>query len=90
MIWRRAGAVALVLALASPAAATSRDQLEPSVARELRKHQITADTETLRTGQITALYSLFHSNRSFSDKRALARSIVGGRNSLRGVLLGDR
>ncbi|MEL6643029.1 MAG: hypothetical protein AAFQ79_03780 [Pseudomonadota bacterium] len=87
---RHALAAALVLALAGPAAATTREQLEPSVARDLKRHQIRVDTDTLRTGQINALYSLFHSNRSHSEKRAMARSIVGGRNSLRGVLLGDR
>lgn len=79
---------AAVLAAAPPAGAAS--QLELLVKRDLRHYQLGVEVDDLTSGQIAALNVLFSSNRSHSDKRLLAKSIIGGRNSLRGVLLGDR
>ena len=85
---RAACLAATLLAMAAPATAAS--QLDRLVEHDLRHFQLDVDVQDLTSGQVAALNALFSSNRSHSDKRLMARSIIGGRNSLRGVLLGDR
>ncbi|MBV0910830.1 hypothetical protein [Anianabacter salinae] len=76
-----------LLALAAPAHADARNtQLESLVANEIDTYVDGVDVADLSNGQLATIYSIMHGGRSESDKRAMIRSAIGGRNTLRGLL----
>ena len=80
---------ALIAAMAlTPAVAhADRTPLEQSVARELPRYGFKdVDVDQLSSNQVATLYMLMYSKRSHGDKRALIKSTLGGRNTLRGLL----
>ncbi|MGG7645180.1 hypothetical protein ACQ5SP_10280 [Rhodovulum sp. YNF3179] len=82
---------AALIALAGPAAAgKGSDQLTASVARELPRYGFDVDVKTLDRAQVAALHHALYTDRSTGGKRAMIKSILGGRYSLRGLLFGDR
>ena len=83
---------AALLALAGPAAADTKGsaQLTASVARELPHYGFDVDVTTLDRAQVAALHHALYTDRSVGGKRAMIKSILGGRHSLRGLLFGDR
>ncbi len=81
-----AATLAGLLTLMPAAAQADRSPMEKNVARELRTYGFgEVDVDTLTSGQVAALHHILHSKRSTGDKRALIKSTLGGRNSLRGL-----
>lgn len=84
-------AIAMVaLSMTGAASAAPMTQLEASVARELKRVNLEADVQTLSSGQLSALHMILTGQRSQDEKRGLAKSVLGGRNSLRGLLVGGK
>lgn len=79
-----------IIGLAASAPAATQSQLERSVERDLRRLSINVDASSLTNGQLSSLHLILNSTRSENSKRGLARSVIGGRNSLRGVLFDNR
>ncbi|MCG6904308.1 MAG: hypothetical protein LJE68_16670 [Rhodobacter sp.] len=84
--------LALILAATCAGSATAQsrpptDQLLANVSRELPQYLPDVDASTLSRTQLGALYVAMHANGSSGNRLAQIRSIVGGRHSLRGVLL---
>ncbi len=76
---------ALVLTLAAPPASAD-DQLRLLVADDLRSlgfHEVDVDSLTLN--QLAAIHAVAHDKRRGGGRRGMIRSILGGRNSLRGL-----
>jgi hypothetical protein len=73
-------AVAALLALppAQVSAQEKLSQLQLSVQRVLRSHNLYADVRTLSPAQLSAINSIGHSNRSHSSRRSLIRSSISG------------
>ncbi len=82
-------AAAALIAMASPGMA-ERSQIAQSIARDVERLNLGVTVDDLDGAQIAALHSILNSNRSESDKRGLAKSVIGGRNSLRDLLFGNR
>ena len=68
--------------------AEANEQLRRAVSFELARYDIEVDVRDLSTGELAAIQQIANSDRSYSDKRGLIRSAVGGRYSLRGLLFG--
>lgn len=80
-------AVFAAITLLPATAYADRTPLEQSVARELPRYGFKdVDVDQLSSSQVAALYMLVHGKRSHGDKRALIKSTLGGRNTLRGLL----
>jgi hypothetical protein len=83
--------LAAALALTVSGGAMAATQLEQSVSFGLKSHGFTdVDVEALRPSQLAALHHVMNSRKSLGDRIALIRSILGGRNTLRGLLLGHQ
>ena len=82
-------ALALVATLTvTGCAGSAQDQLRAQVGSRLDRNGFRqVDVDRLSTGQLAALHGHMNSQRSEGDKRALIRSTLGGRNSLRGLLI---
>jgi len=78
--------MALSLSALAARAAAPEDQLLAHVTRELPNYVDDVDPATLRRSQLAAIYSIMHDGHSEGEKRALIRSVIGGRFSLRGLL----
>ncbi len=63
------------------------NQMRAAVARDLPAYVPDVDVSLLSQHQIVAAYGILYGRYSGMEKSALLRSAVGGRNSLRGVLL---
>ncbi|MEM1064040.1 MAG: hypothetical protein AAF771_00430 [Pseudomonadota bacterium] len=85
----RSLAIVAGIALALPAAA-ERSQIAQSIARDVERLNLGVTVDDLDSTQVAALHAILNSNRSESDKRGLAKSVIGGRNSLRDLLFGNR
>ncbi|WP_227418227.1 hypothetical protein [Roseitranquillus sediminis] len=77
-----------LLTAAAPAGAS--EQLRMLVTRELPRYGYTdVDVRALTIEQVAAIHHALHSDHySESEKRAMLRSALGGRQSLRGLLSG--
>ena len=82
------GLIAAVVLATFATGAEASEQLRRAVAFELARYEIEVDVRELSTGELAAIQQIANSNRSHSDKRALIRSAIGGRYSLRGLLFG--
>lgn len=79
--------IAAALSLPLPALAVGpNDQLLALVSSEMPRYAPNVDASTLRRGQLAMIYSIMHSDRTESNKRLHIRSVLGGRNTLRGLL----
>jgi len=68
------------------AAGAQTSQLERLVAHDMSFYQRNVDVSTLSNAQLSAIYQIMHnSRRSTNQKRLLIRSVLGGRNTLRGL-----
>ncbi|MBT8476961.1 MAG: hypothetical protein KJO78_15975 [Alphaproteobacteria bacterium] len=83
-------AIVAALVTAAPALAATSSQLKSGVERNLQRLSIDVDVDTLSTGQIAALHTILTGKRTQSDKRGLAKSVIGGTHSLRGILFDTR
>ena len=80
------GLVAAAVLATFATGAEANEQLRQAVAFELVRYDIDVDVRELSTGELAAIQQIANSDRSHSDKRALIRSAIGGRYSLRGLL----
>ena len=82
----RLAAALLVLALAAPTGwAAGSSQLRQSVDRDLKQFGFrNVDVETLTPAQLTAIHTVASGKRR-SGQRGIIRSILGGRNTVRGL-----
>ena len=78
---------ALMLATALPAFAFNhQDAQRRQVVRELSLHGLNVDPAALSDAQVRHIYLILNENQSEGKKLGLIRSVLGGGNSLRGVL----
>ena len=77
--------VALVVSLSCAPGFAQADQLLLNVTRELPYFVQDVDPSTLNRTQLGRIYTIIHSSRSHGDKMGLIKSVLGGRNSLRGL-----
>lgn len=78
-------AAALVVSMGVPQA-EARTQLERLVATELRSYGFrSVRVDDLSTAQLTAIYSTVNRPGPAGEKRGMIKSILGGKNSLRGL-----
>ena len=86
----RTTAILALVATVSAAPVAASSQLAMSVARDLKHMRQDEDEDALTTDQLASLHTVLTGNRSQNDKRNMAKSIIGGEYSVRGVFLGDR
>jgi len=86
----RTTAILALVATVSAAPVAASSQLAMSVARDLKHMRLDVDVDDLTTNQLASLHTVLTGNRSQNDKRNMAKSIIGGEYSVRGVFLGDR
>ncbi len=72
------------------AANASDSQLRALVRMELHNYTLDTDPDELTESQLGVIYTIMHSGRPHGSKSALIRSYIGGRNTLRGLLSGQR
>jgi hypothetical protein len=79
--------IALVAALMMVApAAQAREQLERTVAADLREFNLTGvDVSSLETSQLAAISAIAHMDGPRGSKRAQIRSVLRGPDTLRGL-----
>jgi len=86
--------LSLALCLAATAlsaqAMPAPSQLALEVANELPSYGYAIDVSALNTVQLAALHHILFANYGTGTKRALIASALGGPNTLRGLLFGNR
>ncbi len=78
--------LAVLMAAGAARADAPKNQLRALVGQQLHLYVKDVDVDDLDQSQVAAIYTIMHSKRSTSYKLSMIRSVVGGRNSLRGLL----
>lgn len=86
MMIRSLAVFVTLVGLALPVHADSRAQLLRHVERDLPSYVDDVRADSLTTTQLARIYNVMHSRETSSEKQMHIRSIIGGRNTLRGLL----